>query len=178
MLDRRTFLAGVVVVVAAPLAAEAQQAGKMWRIGLIGTDDSELPGHAAFRQALRDLGYDEGKNLVIDYRTADGRYDRLPAPTEELVRLKVDVLVTNSTLGAQAAKQATTTIPVVVAIIGDAVAAGIVPSLARPGGNITGSQFHFPDIMAKRIELLRDEVPSLVRVAVIFNPATNRLAQR
>jgi len=162
----------------APVAAEAQQPGKVYRIGLIGIDAAEGPGHTALRQGLRDLGYEEGKNLVIEYRAAEGQYDRLPALTAELVRLKVDVLVTSSTPGAQAAKRTTTTIPVVVAIIGDAVAAGIVPSLARPGGNITGSQFHYPDLMVKRIELLRHAMPRLARIAVMFNPANNLLAQR
>lgn len=123
------------------------------------------------RQGLRALGYEEGKNLLIEYRGAEGQYDRLPALSAELVRLKVDVLVTSSTPGALAAKQATTTVPVVVAIIGDAVAAGIVPSLARQGGNITGSQFHYPDIMVKRLELLREAAPRLVRIVVAFNPA-------
>ena len=171
-MDRRRFLlTSLAGVVAAPPAAMAQQAGKIYRIGLVGLDSSEVPGHMALRQGLRDLGYYEGKNLIIEYRPAEGRYDRLPALTAELVRLKVDLLVTNGTPGARAAKQATMTIPVVVAIIGDAVAAGIVASLARPGGNITGSQFHFPDLMAKRIELLRDAMPALTRIGVMFNVA-------
>jgi putative ABC transport system substrate-binding protein len=171
MMDRRAFIVGGVAALATPLVAQAQRAGKVHRIGLIGLDASEAPGHMALRQGLRDLGYEEGKNLIIEYRPADGRYDRLPALTAELVRLKVDLIVTNGTPGARAAKQATTTIPVVVAIIGDAVAAGIVASLARPGGNITGSQFHFPDLMAKRIELLRDAMPALARIGVMFNVA-------
>jgi putative tryptophan/tyrosine transport system substrate-binding protein len=171
-----TFL-GVLVLAVVAFAlslAEAQQVRKVYRIGLIGVDKAEEPGHAAFRQGLRELGYDEGQNLVIEYRAAEGHYDRLPALTAELVRLNVDVLVTNSTPGARAAKQATTTVPVVVAIIGDAVAAGIVPGLARPGGNITGSQFHFPDIMAKRIELLREVMPSVARIAVVLTRPTKR----
>jgi putative ABC transport system substrate-binding protein len=171
-MDRRTFIGALASsLLAAPLAAKAQPAGKVWRIGLVSVDEGEADGHAAFRQGLRDLGYSEGKNLVIESRAAEGHYDRLPAVTEELLRLKVDVLVTNSTPGARAAKQATTTVPVVVAILGDAVAAGIVPSLARPGGNITGSQFHFTAIMAKRIELLREAKPGASRIAVMFNPA-------
>ena len=175
-MERRTFLALVSgSLLAAPLVAEAQPAGKVYRIGLIGVDTAEGPGHTAFRQGLQALGYEEGKNLVIEYRAAEGQYDRLPALTAELVRLKVDLLVTSSTPGARAAKQATTTIPVVVAIIGDAVAAGIVPSLARTGGNITGSQFHYPDIMAKRLELLREAVPRLARIAVMFNPANQSI---
>jgi putative tryptophan/tyrosine transport system substrate-binding protein len=170
--DRRRFLVmPLAAVVAALPAAEAQQAQKVYRIGLIGVDAGERAGQAALRQGLRALGYEEGRNLVIEYREAEGRYDRLPALTAELIALKVDVLVTSSTPGARAAKQATTTIPVVVAIVGDAVAAGIVPNLAHPGGNITGTQFHFPDIMAKRIELLRQAIPSLARMAAIFNPS-------
>ncbi len=163
------------VAFALPAVADAQQVGKVYRIGLIGVDAAEVPGHTALRQALRDLGYEEGKNLVIEYRAAEGQYDRLPALTAELVSLKVDVLITNSTPGARAAKQATTRIPVVVAIMGDAVAAGIVPSLARPGGNITGSQFHFPEVMAKRIEFIRQTKPRLARIAVIFNAANQSI---
>ena len=156
---------------ALPLGAEGQHKGRVYRIGLIGVDAAEEPGHTALRHGLRDLGYEEGKNLVIEFRAVGGQYERLPALTAELIRLKVDVLVTNSTPGARAAKEATTTTPVVVAIIGDAVAAGIVQSLARPGGNITGSQFHFPDLMAKRIQLLRETMPNASRLAVMFNPA-------
>jgi putative ABC transport system substrate-binding protein len=174
--DRRRFLlTSLAGAVAAPLAAGAQPPGKVYRIGLIGVDAAEGPGHTALRQGLRAFGYEEGKNLVVEYRAAEGRYERLPALSAELVRLKVDVLVTSSTPGALAAKQATTTVPVVVAIIGDAVAAGIVPSLARRGGNITGSQFHYPDIMVKRLELLREAAPRLARIAVAFNPANQSI---
>jgi putative ABC transport system substrate-binding protein len=127
------------------------------------------------RQGLRALGYEEGKNLLIEYRGAEGQYHRLQALSEELVHLKVDVLVTSSTPGALAAKRATMTVPVVVAIIGDAVAAGIVPSLARQGGNITGSQFHYPELMVKRLELLREAAPRLARIAVAFNPANQSI---
>jgi putative tryptophan/tyrosine transport system substrate-binding protein len=135
----------------APLAIGAPPAGKVYRIGLLGLSSrSDITGLAALRQGLRDLGYEEGKNLVIEYRWAEGRYDRLPGFADELVRLKVDVLVTYATPGARAAKRATTTIPVVVALMGDAVAMGIVPSLARPGGNITGSQFHLPSNSASK----------------------------
>ena len=148
----------------------------MYRIGLLGLSSrSDITGLAALRQGLRDLGYEEGKNLVIEYRWAEDRYDRLPGFADELVRLKVDVLVTYATPGARAAKRATTTIPVVVALMGDAVAMGIVPSLARPGGSITGSQFHFPEIMGKRVEMLREAIPHLARVAVLFNPANPSL---
>jgi putative ABC transport system substrate-binding protein len=175
-MDRRRFLLNSLAVLAAPLAAEAQQTGKVYRIGLLGLSSrSDIAGLAALRQGLRDLGYEEGKNLVIEYRWAEGRYDRLPIFADELVRLKVDVLITYGTPGARAAKQATTTIPVVVALMGDAVAMGIVPSLARPGGNITGSQFHFPELMGKRVEMLREAIPRLARVAVLFNPANPSL---
>lgn len=154
----------------------AQQAEKVYRIGLLGLSSrSDVTALAALHQGLRDLGYQEGKNLVIEYRWAEGRYDRLPAFADELVRLKVDVLVTYATPGARAAKQATTTIPVVVASMGDAVALGIVSNLARPGGNITGSQSQFPEVMGKRIEMLREAMPRLARVAVLFNPANPAL---
>ena len=175
MLTRRRLVSGMLAAIVAPCAANGQQTGRVYRIGLVGLDASEAPGHKALRDGLRDLGYVERKNVTIEYRAAHGRYDLLPALTAELVSLKVDVLVTNGTPGARAAKQATSTIPVVVAIIGDAVAAGIVPSLARPGGNITGSQFHFPDAMAKRIELLRELMPRLARAAVIFNAANQAI---
>jgi putative tryptophan/tyrosine transport system substrate-binding protein len=171
-MDRRSFLlASVAGALSGRLVAEAQQAGKVWRIGLVGLDSAEAAGHTALRQALRALGYKEGKNLAIEYRGVEGRYDRLPEATAELLRLNIDVLVTNGTPGARAAKHATTTVPVVVAIIGDAVAGGIVPNLARPGGNITGTQFHFPELMAKRIQILREALPPVVRVGVFINPS-------
>ncbi len=164
-------------ILAAAFPGDAQPPGKVYRIGLLGlASTSDVAGLAALRQGLRDLGYEEGKNLAIEYRWAEGKYDRLPGFAAELVRLKVDVLVTYGTPGALAAKQATTTTPVVMAIIGDAVAVGIVASLARPGGNITGSQFHFPEVMAKRIEMLREAIPRLARVAVLFNPANSSVA--
>ena len=172
-MDRRSFF-GVVTgsLLGAPLAAEAQQAGKVYRIGLLGlASASDRSGVAALLEGLKDLGYEEGKNLVIEHRWVEGQYDRLPGFAAELVRLKVDVIVTYGTPGALAAKQATKTIPVVVAIMGDAVATGVVATLARPGGNITGSQFHFPQIMVKRIELLREALPRLIRVGVLVNVA-------
>lgn len=168
-------IAIAVLLLATPLA-EAQQAEKVYRIGLLGLSSrSDITGLVALPQGLRDLGYEEGKNLVIEYRWAEGQYDRLPAFADELVRLKVDVLVTYGTPGARAAKRATTTIPVVVASMGDAVATGIVPNLARPGGNITGSQSQFPEVMGKRVEMLREVIPRLARVAVLFNPANPAL---
>jgi len=171
-MERRTFISVIAGgLLAGPFVAEAQQAGRVYRVGLLGlASGSDFPVLAALRQGLRDLGYEEGKNLVIEYRTAEGKYDRLPGLAVELVRLKVDVLVAYGTPGALAAKQATTTIPVVVASIGDAVAAGVVPSLARPGGNITGSQYQYPEVMGKRIEMLMEATSHLARVAVLFNP--------
>ena len=170
-------LIGLAIVLAvgltlAPLAVQAQPAGRVYRVGLLGlASGSDVPVLAALPQGLRDLGYEEGKNLVIEYRTAEGDYDRLPRLAAELVQLKVDVLVSYGTPGALAAKQATTTIPVVVALIGDAVATGVVPSLARPGGNITGSQYHYPELMGKRIEMLTQAMVHLARIAVLFNPS-------
>jgi putative ABC transport system substrate-binding protein len=119
---------------------------------------------------LRDLGYVEGKNLVMEFRWADGMYDRLPNLAAELVRLKVDVIVTGGTPGTRAAKQATATIPIVMAVSGDAVATGLIASLARPGGNITGTTYFDPELAAKRLELLKEAVPRATRVGVLTNP--------
>jgi len=172
VMDRRVFIGALAGgLLTAPLAAGAQTAGRVYRVGLLGlASGSDVPVLAALPQGLRDLGYEEGKNLVIEYRTAEGKYDR-PGLAMQLVGLKVDVLVTYGTPGALAAKQATTTIPVVVAIIGDAVAAGVVPSLARPGGNITGSQYQSLEVMGKRIEMLKEATSHLARIAALFNPA-------
>ena len=155
-----------------PLAARAQQAGKVPRIGFLGaTSAFGLAGRIdGFRQGLRDLGYVEGTNILIDYRWADGNYARLPELALDLVRSKVDLIVTHTTPGALAAKQATTTIPIVVVIVGDPVASGVVDSVARPGGNITGQSFFNPELRAKRIELLKEIVPTITQVAVLFNP--------
>lgn len=123
----------------------------------------------ALRAGLREYGYVEGKNLIIEFRWAEGQYDRLSALANELVRLKVDVIVTHATAGVRAAKEATSTIPIVIAATGDAVAAGLVVSLARPGGNITGSSFLGPDLAAKRLELLKEALPRIRRVALLYN---------
>lgn len=163
--------------VAWPLAASAQAAGQVPRIGFLGlaspsTFASRLEG---FRQGLRDLGYVEGTNINIEYRWAEGRYERLPELAAGLVRSKVDLIVTHATPGSLAVKDATTTIPIVIALIGDPIAAGIVTSVARPGGNITGQSFFNAELRAKRIELLKEMMPRLARAAVILNadnPAT------
>ena len=157
----------------APLAGGTQQqTEKVYRIGYLGNVSASAQAKRveALRAGLRDLGYVEGKNIVIEFRWAEGRYDRLPDLAAELVRLKVDVLVTAGTPGALAAKQATTTIPIVMVGIGDAVATGVVASLARPGGNITGSTDSVPELMAKLLELLKEIMPRTRRVAVLVNP--------
>jgi putative tryptophan/tyrosine transport system substrate-binding protein len=157
---------------AMPLAAEAQSTAKARRIGFLG---SASPGAYSYlvdalRQGLVDLGYVEGKNLTIEYRWAESKYERLPGLAAELVRLNVDLIVTHGTPGSLAAKQATATIPIVMAISGDAVATGLVASIARPGGNVTGSTFFFPELNAKRVELLKAAVPRISRMVALTNP--------
>jgi putative ABC transport system substrate-binding protein len=152
---------------------EAQQAKKVSRVGIlspfISSADFLLD---AFRQGLRELGYVESRNIVIEYRSAEGRNDRLPELAAELVRLKVDVLVTTGPAAVRAAKQATSTIPIVMGAVGDAVDFGFVASLARPGGNITGMSWLGPELNAKRLEILNEVFPKLVHVAVLWDPAT------
>ena len=154
----------------APLA-EAQPA-KVARIGFLApTSASSNPERVeALWAGLRDLGYVEGKNIVIEFRWAEGKFDRLPDLAAELVRLKVDVIVTATTPGIRAAKNATTTIPIVMATSGDPVGFGFVASLARPGGNVTGSSLFAPELSAKRLELLKETLPRAQRVAVLLNP--------
>ena len=161
-------------VLAVPLAADAQQQARVARIGVLG--EPTAPTYAtrieAFKQGLRELGYVEGQNITIEYRWAEGKYERLPVLAAELVHLGVDVIVTHGTPGTRAAQQATTTIPIVMAQSGDAVRAGLVASLAHPGGNITGSIIIAPEINAKRLEFLKEAVPRIRRVAAIVNPDT------
>jgi putative ABC transport system substrate-binding protein len=174
VINRRTFLAGTgAVLLAAPLAAEAQPAGKIFQIGYLGnsTPSVEATLIEAFRQGLRENGYVEGKNVVVHYRWAEGRIETFPALAAELVRLKVDVIVASGTPASLAAQQATKTIPIVVAAVGDAVKVGLVPSLARPGGNVTGLSTLYPDLEGKRLEMLRELVPKARRVSVLMNPA-------
>jgi len=172
---RRRFLIAAGTFLAAPLSGLAQQAAAtIRRIGFLGvsTPAAWTPRVDAFRSGLRDLGYIEGKNILIEYRFAEGQYDRLPELAAELVRLKVDVIVTHSSPGALAAKQATAAnpIPVVMTNVGDAVGSGIVASLARPGGNITGDTFYVTELVAKRLELLKNAIPRVRRVAILANP--------
>jgi putative ABC transport system substrate-binding protein len=172
-MSRRAFVTGLGAILAAPLDAVGQQTGKVWRIGFLGTTAREVHGAFvdAFRAGLRELGYVEGKNVTLEYRWAQSDYARLPVLAAELVRMKVDLILTHGTPGAQAAKQATSTIPIVVAVMGNAVATGLVQSLARPGANVTGSAFFFPELNAKRIEILKEVLPNLKRVAVLLNDA-------
>jgi putative ABC transport system substrate-binding protein len=158
-------------VLVAPLAANAQQAGRVYRIGFLGAASTSAHGHLvdSFRQGLREHGYIEGRNVIIEYRWAEGNYERLAGLAAELVSLPVDLLVTHGTPGTLAAKRATTTIPIVMAISGDAVATELVASLARPGGNITGSTFFFPELIAKRLELLKEALPRASRLAALAN---------
>jgi putative ABC transport system substrate-binding protein len=152
--------------------AEAQQAAKVPRIGYLMDNLGTAPHlREAFRQGLRELGYVEGRNVVIEYRYAEGKYERFPALAAELVALKVDVMVAASgTLSALAAKQATRTLPIVFAVVADPVESGLVASLARPGGNVTGSSFLAPELVGKCLELLMQAVPGISRVAVLWQP--------
>jgi len=140
----------------APFGAFAQQ-GKVWRIGVLGAGSPSgwAPMVEALRAGLRELGYIEGSNINIDYRWADGQYDRLPELVADLIRLKVDVIVTHATAGIGAAKRATTTMPIIMASIGDPVASGLLTNLSRPGGNITGLSFFTSEIGSKRLELMK-----------------------
>jgi putative ABC transport system substrate-binding protein len=154
-------------------SAEAQQAGKVPRIGYLAPNLSNgvLPTHEAFRKGLRELGYAEGKNIIIEYRWAEGKADRLPLLAAELVRLKVDAIFASGAVQpALAAKNATTTIPIVFVGVGDPVELGLVASLARPGGNITGLSSMGRDLSGKRLELVKETVPKASRVAVLWNP--------
>jgi putative tryptophan/tyrosine transport system substrate-binding protein len=176
VIDRRTFLAGTgAVLVAAPLAADAQQAGKVPRIGFLGTGtlSDTSPYLDAFRQGLRELGWVEGQNIVIDDRFAEGRFDRLLDLAAELVRLKVAIIVAAPTPAVVAAKKATETIPIVAIAIGDPVGIRlIIASLARPVGNVTGLSFSVGlEIAGKGLELLKETVPKVRLVAVLSNPA-------
>jgi putative ABC transport system substrate-binding protein len=158
-------------LLAAPVAAEAQQAAKIARIGWLGNSPAPHPHLGeAFRQGLRDLDYVEGRNLVIEYRFAEGKFERLPAFAAELVALKVDVILAATVLAAVAAKQAIKTIPIVFAAVADPLGSGLVTSLARPGGNVTGLSVLSPELIGKRLELLTQAVPGVGPVAVLWEP--------
>jgi putative ABC transport system substrate-binding protein len=172
-MERRRFIEVIAGgLVAAPLAAEAQQAVKIARIGFLTPNMAASPPHVreAFLQGLRDLGYVEGRNVVIEYRDAEGKSERFPALAAELVALKVDVIVAPGTPAALAAKQATRTLPIVFPIAGDPVTSGLVTSLARPGGNVTGLSILDPDLVGKCLEQLKQAVPGVSGVAVLWQP--------
>jgi putative ABC transport system substrate-binding protein len=167
------FLGVAVAVLLAPGLGHGQPAGSTWRIGvLVGRPAPvEDPVHQAFRQRLRELGYVEGQNVALDWRQAEGRLDRLPDLAAELVRLKPDVIVADVTPAVRAAMEASSTVPIIMGFVADPVGSGLVPSLARPGGNVTGVSVMLPDVSAKRLQLLKDALPRISRVAVLWNPS-------
>ena len=177
-MHRRSFLIGLVTAAAAPLAAEAQAPSKIPLVGVLapGMPTTYVARIEAFRQALRDLGWVEGQTIAFEYRYAEEKFERLPDLAAELVRLNVNLIVTTSAPGAEAAKRATAVIPIVFASHGDPVGTGHVASLARPGGNITGLSFMTPDLSPKRLELLKEAFPGITRVAVLWNAANRAKA--
>jgi len=170
--NRRVFLGSLTLgLFPAPFAADAQPPAKVVRIGVLTLwVGSATPLADAFRQGLREHGYVEGHNVTFEYRSVQGRADRLPSLAADLVRLKVDVIVTESNVAALAAKHASQNIPVVMAIAGDPVEAGVVSSLARPGGNVTGLTLMNRELSGKRLQLLKEVAPKIAVVAVIWNP--------
>ncbi len=171
-MDRRAFVAGMVGGLARLQVAEAQLAGRVPQVGFL---EPSSPSAAssyldAFRRGLRELGYVDGQNIAIEYRWAEGRLERLPDLAAQLVRLKVDIIVAVSPPGALAAKRITATTPIVMTAVGDPVALGLVPSLARPDGNITGISITTQELAGKMLELLKEVVPRLSSVAVLWNP--------
>jgi len=171
-MDRRDAVLALLALGAAPLAADAQQAAKVARLGYLSSSLGANPQlRDAFLQGLRDLGYIEGRNVAIEYRDAEGKPERAPALAAELVALKVDVIfVGGSTRVTLAAMQATKTIPIVFTGVGDPVESGLVTKLARPGGNVTGLSSLGPELVGKRLELLKQAVPGVDRVAVLWRP--------
>jgi putative ABC transport system substrate-binding protein len=168
---RREFIALVGGATAAwPLAARAQQAGKIPRLGILNPGNADLPGYLEFYAGLRELGYTDGENIAIERRYSNWRSDRFGELAAELVRMNVDVIVVMSTSPARAAKEATSTIPIVVVAMADPVGDGLVASLSRPGGNITGTTFLGPELTAKRMGLLKEAIPTISRVAALWHP--------
>jgi len=171
MVTRRNFLRVLSVgALTVPLASFAQQP-KVWQVGFLAADSASTNYYESFRGGMRDLGYVEGKTCVIRSRFADGRYDRLQALAEELARSNVDVIVAGTALSVQAAKKATSRIPIVMVAIPDPIGEGFATSLARPGGNITGLSTIVTEASAKHLELLRGVIPNLSRISVLINPA-------
>jgi putative ABC transport system substrate-binding protein len=172
-MKRREFIAGLGSAAAWPMAAQAQEVRRVYRIGYL-SPGSPSPGplarHDAFRQGLEELGYIEGKNIVVEYRFADGSFDRLDALASELVTLNVDVIVSIVTQASLAAKKATSRIPVVIVSVSDPIGSGLIASLARPGGNITGTSAVTADLAGKSLEVLKEGIPNASRVAVLWDP--------
>jgi putative ABC transport system substrate-binding protein len=164
-------VAFAISVLITPLASQAQPRGHVPRLGYLGTSSASLEAELvkALREGLREHGYIDGQNIVIEYRWAEGNYQRFPDLVADLVKLKVDLILTTGTPGAFAAKRATQTIPIVMAVTGDAVATGLVSSLARPGGNLTGFTTMVPDLEGKRLEILREVLPKLATLVVLLN---------
>ena len=155
---------------AAPLGSAAQSAGHVWRIGVLLAPSPDSPPADALRKALRELGYVEGRNIAIEWRSSGGKAERFPDLATELARHKVDVIVASDNQAIAAAQRATTTIPIVMVLGGDAVATGFVGSLARPGGNITGLTSQATELQGKALQLLKETVPTISRVAMVWNP--------
>ena len=168
-MKRREFITLVGGAAAWPLTARAQS--KIPRIGFMGNSTAALEANLldAFREGLRELGYEDGRNIIIEYRWADGKYDHFPVLVAELIAAKVDAIVTAGTPAALAVKKATTTVPLVMVAVGDPIGTGLVPSLARPGGNLTGLSSIAPDLEGKRLQLLREVTPALSHVAMFIN---------
>jgi ABC-type uncharacterized transport system substrate-binding protein len=174
-MKRRAFIAGLGITAAWPVVARAQQQPlRVRRIGYLVTGSLETPEaqalYDAFRQGLRQLGYVEGQNILIEYREAHNHIERFSSLAVELVNLNIDLILAGNTPAALAARQATTTIPIVVQVMGDPVRDGLVSSLSRPGGNVTGLTFLGPELTVKRLQLLRDILPAISRVAVLWHP--------
>src|SRR5262245_12891707 len=172
-MDRRRFLLAVAGVLAGPLRTAAQQPGKTWRVGvLLSRYGLKAEPPQGLRQRLRELGYVEGQSIAFEWRAATGGYGQLTDLAAELVQRKVDVLVTDTAIATRAAMRATQSIPIVAALAADPIGDGLVASLVRPGGNVTGISLMLPELSIKRLELLKEAVPKASRVAVLWNPDT------
>ena len=173
MIDRRAFISGITGgFLAAPPGAAAQPGRKVTQIGVLGSTRAEdLPQSEGLRHGLRERGYVEGQNVVLEYRWAQGRFERLPGLAAELAALKPAVIVAFVTQASLAAKKSTSTIPIVMVAVGDPVAAGLVASLTRPGGNVTGNSSNSVEVAGKSIEILTEVAPERRRVAILWNPA-------
>jgi len=173
-MDRRVFVTGLGAVLAAPLGAEAQQVGKVWRIGWLEitppTTPATLKSENAFVQALRDRGFVEGQNVVFDRRYSEGRENRYAGFVAELIRMKADLIVASSSAAVRAAKQATTAIPIVMLAVAVPERQGLVASLARPGGNVTGMSNQGGETSGKMLQLLKETLPQLSKIAIVWNP--------